>query len=162
MMTAAASFVVPYMLTSDRPVSDAQVNLGFYGASRGIWHGVLAGSLIAGDLTPDHRSRAWAASMVTGSLTELLLGYHLAPVLTPTAGQAHTVAALGDFGLMLGFGTGYLLRFDQRDTADQQARAMAAAGLIGSVVGLGAGYTLSRLRDNSWGDAEVLRTSWIL
>jgi hypothetical protein len=162
MLTVAASFIVPYMLTSRQPVSDAQVNLAFYGATRGIWHGVLAGGIIAGDLTPDHRSRGWAASMLAGSLVELLLGYHLSAVVAPTAGRAHTVAAGGDFGLMLGFGAGYFLRFDQKETADQQARAMAAAGLVGSAVGLAGGWALGRARDNTWGDAEVLRTSWIL
>jgi hypothetical protein len=162
MFTAAGSFVVPYVLTADTMVAPASVNLAFYGGTRGIWHGVLVGALIAGDLTPDTRSRGWAASMLAGSLVELVAGYHLAPRLAPTAGRAHTVAALGDFGLLLGFGTGYLLRFDRKETADAQARSMAAAGLAGAGLGLAGGYALGRTRDNSWGDGEVLRLCWAL
>jgi hypothetical protein len=159
MLIGAASFVVPYLLTRDTHVSPAQVNLAVYGGSRGIWHGLLVGALVGGDLTPEVRSRAWAGSMFAGSLIELLLGYHLAPALAPTPGRARTIAAVGDAGLLLGFGTGYLLRFDRKETADQQARAMAGAGLVGAALGLGSGYLLARARQNSWGDGEVLRAS---
>jgi hypothetical protein len=162
MLTVAASFAVPYVLTAHSPVGPASVNLAFYGGTRGIWHGILVGALIAGDLTPDRRPRGWAASMLVGSLAELIAGYHLAPVLAPTAGRAHTIAVLGDFGLLLGFGTGYLLHYDQKDTADAQARSMAAAGLVGAGLGLAGGYALAATRDNSWGDGEVLRLCWAL
>jgi hypothetical protein len=162
MLTVAASFTVPFVLTRKNPVSAAEANLAFYGATRGIWHGVLVGALIAGDVDPDTRARGWATSMFAGSLTELVLGFYLAPALAPTAGRAHTIAAVGDFGLLLGFGGGYLLRLNQKDTADEQARGMAAAGLVGAGLGLAGGYVLAAARDNSWGDAEVLRLCWAL
>jgi hypothetical protein len=162
MLTVSASFLTPFLLTRSRPVPAAAANLAFYGGTRGIWHGVLVGALIAGDLTPDTRSRGWAASMLAGSLTELVAGYTLAPVLAPTPGRARTLGAVADFGMLFGFGTGYLLRLDQKETADAQARGMAAAGLIGAAAGISGGYALARARQNSWGDGEVLRLCWVL
>jgi hypothetical protein len=73
------------------------------------------------------------------------------------------MAALGDFGLGLGFGTGFLLDFDGSDkTQDQRARRMGGAGLVGAAVGLTSGYLLAHRRDNTWGDGEVLRMAGLL
>ena len=157
MFTGAGALVAPYLFTRNRPVSAAQANLAFYGGSRGIWHGVMAGAILAGDLTPNGRTRGWAASMLLGSAAELAGGYLLAERTRMTAGQARTMAALGDFGLLGGVGVGYMLRFPDRATADQQARAMGASTLLGSALGLTGGYFLGRRRDSSWGDAEVMR-----
>jgi uncharacterized membrane protein YsdA (DUF1294 family) len=178
MVTAAASFIAPYLLLGDRPVSAGQANLAFYGGTRGIWAGVLVTSLIAGEASFDRRSQAWSAGMLTGSLVGLMGGYQLARFTDMTAGDARTVAAMGDFGLAFGFGAGFLLRLDAgpaspqscqvaqgefrcmiaADTgADKHARQMAAAGLVGLSLGLGGGYVLAHHRDNTWGDGEVLR-----
>jgi hypothetical protein len=161
MLTGAASFVGPYLLTRDRPVSAGQANLVLYGGSRGAWHGVMAAALFGGNTIQSH-PRAWAASMALGSAAELTGGYLLAGRTRMTAGQARTVAALGDFGLLWGIGAGYFLRFPLRETTDKQARGMAASTLIGSALGLGGGYALARRRDHSWGDAEVLRMAGLL
>jgi hypothetical protein len=184
MITAAASFIAPYLLLGDQPVSAGQTNLAFYGGTRGIWAGVMVTSLIAGEVSSDRRNQAWSAGMLTGSLVGLIGGYQLARLTDITAGDARTVAAMGDFGLALGFGAGFLLRLDAgpsagppplvggpcnagdqgfpcgetTDTgADKHARQMSAAGLVGLTLGLGGGYVLAQHRDNTWGDGEVLR-----
>ena len=178
MLTAAGSFILPQLLISDR-VSPGQANLAFYGGTRGIWQGVLVGALLAGELDPDHHWRGWEASMLLGSLGGLIGGYHLARATDMTAGEARTMAAVGDLGLAMGFGAGFLLRFDGEPLvcpvdsenpgcfgfnpqADSQARKMAAAGLLGSGLGLVGGYVLGKHRDHTWGDGEVLRGATLL
>jgi uncharacterized membrane protein YeaQ/YmgE (transglycosylase-associated protein family) len=180
MVTAASSFIVPYLVLRDQPVTAGQANLSFYGGTRGIWHGVLVGSLIAGEIGPNRRSQGWKASMLLGSVGEMMGGYQLSRALQLSAGEARTMAALGDFGLAFGFGTGFLANlngeprncfqfsdpppgcFGPDPEVDSHSRKMAAAGLVGSGLGLAGGYFLARRRDNSWGDGEVLRASMAL
>jgi hypothetical protein len=179
MVTAAGSFIIPYVALRDRPVTAAQANLGFYGGTRGIWLGVLLGAVIAGELDPDHHYQGWTASMLAGSLGGLVGGYQLAGSTGMSAGEARTMAAVGDLGLAMGFGTGFLLHFDGQPRgctpvsenpacfgpdfeADAHARKMAITGLLGAGLGLGGGYVLGRHRENSWGDGEVLRGATLL
>ena len=173
MVTASSSFVLPYFLLRDRPITAGQTNLAYYGGSRGLWHGVLIGSLLAGDLNP-FESQGWFASVLLGSTVELFAGYQLAGRARLSAGETRTIAAMGDLGLLLGFGTGFLLKFDSQPgcppegcdrfsgfnpDADGPARRMSAAGLLGAGLGLGGGYLLARHRNNTWGDGEVMRGS---
>jgi hypothetical protein len=123
---------------------------------------VLAAALLLGDVTPERRSVAWSRGLLLGSAGELTAGFLLAGGRALTTGQTHTMAALGDLGLLWGAGAGYLLRFDRRDSVDGQARAMGAATLLGAGLGLGGGYLLGRGRAHTWGDAEVLRTGGLL
>jgi hypothetical protein len=179
MFTAAGSFVAPYLVLRDRPLSPGQANLSFYGATRGIWLGVLLGAVMAGEIGPDHHYQGWTASMLFGSLGGLVGGYQLAGATDMTAGEARTMAAVGDLGLAMGFGTGFLLHFDgmPRDCtpvsenpacfgadpqADAHSRKMALMGLLGSGLGLTGGYYLARHRENTWGDGEVLRAGTLL
>jgi hypothetical protein len=144
MLTAASAFGVPFFLTRSGRVSPAQANLAFYGGTRGMWHGVLVGSLAAGHLSIDRRFRGWSASLLLGSLAGLTGGFFFAGEKALTPGQARTIAVGGDFGLLLGFGSGFLLDLDRRDSADAEARGMSAAGLAGAAVGLGVGHALAR------------------
>jgi hypothetical protein len=162
MLTAAGSFLIPYFGTRGQRVTPAQVDLSFYGGTRGAWHGVLVGAMFTGDVDPDRDFGTWSRSALIGSVAELTGGYLLAGYGKLNAGQTHTMAALGDLGLLWGIGAGYSLRFNRRETADQQARGMASATMTGAVLGLSGGYLLARRRDNTWGDAEVFRLSGLL
>jgi hypothetical protein len=179
MLTSASAFIVPYLLVRHEPISPGQANLAFYGGTRGIWYGVLLGSVLAGELGPTRRTRGWHASMLLGSMAGMMGGYYFGRSAQLTAGEARTMAAVGDLGLAMGFGAGFILRLHgnqppcgfefsdpacfQRDkTPDEQSRGMAAAGLVGAGLGLGGGYYLARRRDNTWGDGEVLRGSSLL
>jgi hypothetical protein len=162
MVTASASFLGPYLATRGSAVSPAQVDLAFYGGTRGAWHGVLAAAALTGDVNLDERGRAWACGVTLGSAGEMLAGYLLADDGRLTTGQTHTMAALGDLGLLWGVSAGYFFRFNHRDTPDEQARAMAGSSLLGAGLGLTGGYLLGRRRENTWGDAEVLRLGGLL
>jgi hypothetical protein len=162
LLTAASSFAVPYFVTRRANITPGQANVAFYGGTRGAWHGVFAGALITGNLSPDRRYRAWTASLLLGSLVELGGGLVLATRAEMSAGQVRTMGALGDFGLLWGLGTGFFFKLHQKETADQQARGMAAAALVGSAAGLTGGYLLARRRDNTWGDGEVMRMAGLV
>jgi hypothetical protein len=179
MLTAAGSFILPHLLLRDQPITPGQANMAFYGGTRGIWLGVLLGAVAAGDIGPDQRYRGWTAGLLLGSIGGLVGGYQLAGAAALTAGEARTMAAVGDLGLALGFGTGFLLHLDGQPTdctqlsenpacfgtdpqVDAHARKMALMGLIGSGLGLTSGYFLARNRENTWGDGEVLRASALL
>jgi hypothetical protein len=116
--------------------------------------------------------------MLMGSVLGMVGGYQWSRAAELTAGEARTVAAVGDYGLALGFGAGFLFGFDGQPDCpmftenpacfggdpdvDSKSRKMAAAGLVGAGLGLAGGYMLGKRRENTWGDGEVLRASTAL
>ena len=166
MLTAAASFVVPYQITRDHPPSASQMNAIFYGGTRGGEWGLLLSNLIfgrAGGETDVEHERAFAASLLLGSVGGAIAGSLLAPRLELAPGDVRTVAALGDYGLFAGFALGHIFGLDQigqdweTSAQNTRARAMSAAGLFGTLAGLGGGHLLASQRTNTWGDGEVMR-----
>jgi hypothetical protein len=163
MLTAGSSFLAPYLATRGSQITPAETNLAFYGATRGLWHGVLLAGLATGDISTSNHRQLWAGSMVVGSVSELVLGALWARDGHLTSGEGRTIAVGGDFGLGWGFATGAILGLDHDDhSVAVQTRGMAAAGLVGSAAGLGLGYVLARRRDNTWGDGEVLRMAGLV
>lgn len=163
MVTTGAAFGIPFFLTREQGVTPGQANLAFYGATRGLWHGLLFSSILAGDVNPDGTQRGWAASLFLGSVSEMVAGYLVAGRADLTAGEARTIAVGGDFGLGLGFGIGALLGLHHDDhSSDAQARGMATAGFLGASAGLAGGALLAARRANTWGDGEVLRAAGLL
>lgn len=165
MVTAASAFVAPYFTTRSAPVTWGQTNLAFYGGTRGLEWGVLAASIVMGDLDGD---RAPAASMLLGSIAGLVGGYAWAGAADMSPGEARLVALGGDAGLFFGFGLGHVLgldeqnrSFDERDS-DRQARKMATMGLLGGAAGVAGGYLFGRDRGLTWGDGEVMRMSAVV
>ena len=171
MLTGATSFVAPLLLTTDREITWGQSNLGFYGGTRGMEYGVLVSHLLLGDdggNIDDSEPRAFAASILLGSVAGLTGGTLWAGHARMSAGDARTVAVLGDYGLFAGLVTGHALGWDELEgefgqpRLDDRARAMSASGLVGSALGLTSGRLLSLSRDNSWGDGEVMRAGGLL
>jgi hypothetical protein len=163
LLTASASFAVPYLALRGDEVTPAQANLAFYGGTRGLWHGLFIAAALAGDVSSSTQERLWAASLVLGSAGEMTLGHLFAGAAELEAGDARTIAVAGDFGLGWGLAAGAILGFPHGDhSSDTQARGMALSGLVGSIGGLGAGYALSLRRNNTWGDGEVWRASGLL
>ena len=171
MVTAASSFVVPYLATRSREVTWGQANMAFYGGTRGLEYGLLISNMIfgeeGGDIDGDHE-RAFAASLLLGSISGVIAGTWWAGSNRMSAGDAHTVGVLGDWGLFAGFVTGHLFGLDDlsgdfgEPRFDARARSMAASGAIGSALGLTAGRQLSLARTHTWGDAEVMRGAGLL
>jgi hypothetical protein len=163
MLAASAAFLIPSLATRGKTVSGGQANLAFYGATRGLYLGVLTAAVLAGNVNFNQRYQAFTTGILLGSVAGVTGGYLFSGGGRVTAGQARTMAVTGDFGLGLGFGAGFLLDFDGSDkTPDQRARRMGAMGLAGAAVGLTGGYLLGRERDNTWGDGEVMRAAGLL
>jgi hypothetical protein len=163
MLSAASAFVVPFMLTRDRPISAGQANLAFYGGTRGAYLGVLTAAVLAGNVSPNTRYAGFTGGLMGGSVVGLSAAAWFAGRTALTPGQAHTMSVFADFGTALGFGIGYLGGFTGGGaTSDQVARRMAMMGLLGTGAGLFTGYQHGHWRDNTWGDAEVMRAAGFL
>lgn len=167
LLTAGASFFVPYALTQGKSVSFATANLSRYGASRGIAHGLLLERLVTGgpdrhetcldgycySYTDDNDRTAAGFALLT-SVAEGVGGYYWARGEQMTAGTANTIAGGGDLGLAWGLGAAYLAGSDGLDE-----RATAAVALPAAAAGVAAGHWLAARRDYTWGDAEVMYTA---
>jgi len=163
MVAGASSFVLPFLATRGDAVSAGQANWAFYGGTRGTIFGLLAAKVIAGDVSTDHQYGVFAGSLIAGNVLGLTAGTLLGDRLQASPGQAHTTGVVGDLGLGLGFGFAFLLGFDDADkTADQRARRIGGSALIGVAGGIFGGYRLAHARDNSWGDAEVMRATGLV
>jgi hypothetical protein len=164
MTTAATSFAVPYLITREHTPSDSQLNLIFYGGTRGAAWGAMLANLLFGDATgtgSDH-PQAFSGGLLLGSLCGVVAGGLLTPRLDLSPGEARTIAAAGDSGLFIGMALAHILSpaddaSDTGRTSGKRARILSTGGLLGSALGLGAGHWLARNRDNTWGDAEVMR-----
>jgi hypothetical protein len=171
MLTAAGSFIVPYMLTRSREVTWGQANMAFYGGTRGLEYGLLISNIVfgeeGGNIDGDSE-RAFAASLLLGSISGVIAGSWWAGSSRMSAGDARTVAVWGDYGLFAGFVTGHVFGWDDltgefgEPRFDARARATAASGAVGTVLGLTVGRQLSLARTNSWGDGEVMRGAGLL
>lgn len=169
LLTAGASFFVPYALTEGKTVSFSAANLSRYGASRGIVHGLLLNRLIVGreshqvcyyDVCSDYtesNDRAAVGFALLTSVAEGVAGYYWAKNERMTAGTANTIAGGGDMGLLWGLGAAYLAGSD--DIGD---RATAAIALPTVAAGVAAGHWLAARRDYTWGDADVMYTAGAL
>ena len=151
MFTAGASFVIPYLYTRNRPVTYGMANAGFWGATRGLSHGSYLANTVADH--PDFRATVGTAVVV--SLAEGLLGYTWARRTAMSAGEAHTIGNLGDFGTGA---AGQLLLIAQ-PSSDQATFGTLLAGAAG---GVAAGALVAPSLDFTWGDAEVQRAAYLL
>lgn len=183
LLTAGASFYIPYRLTRDRPVSDAHRGLSLYGGTRGIASGLFLGDLLVGDGRPDEstgdrddrRSQARFAGGVVAGMGGGVMGFHAVDRWGPTEGTAALWGAMGDLGLVSGAALAWIagpyaeeivIRRDG-DLVYQESRARNrqvghAITLAGQGLGLGAGAWLSRHRTYSTGDVAVLRSAAVL
>ena len=160
MLGAAGSFALPFFATHGDNVSAGQANLAFYGGTRGAYLGQLLAALISGDVSSSNRYGTFAGSLLAGSVLGLTTGMVIADRSRMSPGQAHTTGVIGDFGLGMGFGFAFLFGFDDSEqTRDSQARRIGGTALLGTSAGLVGGYWLGLHRDNTWGDAEVMRAS---
>lgn len=151
MLTAGASFVLPYLYTRTRPVTYGMANAGFWGSTRGVLHGLYLAFLL-----DDNAGGGLAPGLgVAASVAEGLVFYDWARSNDVTAGHAHTLGNHGDFGHNW---AGSVLMMAQPD-----AEELAYAGLLlGSGIGLAYGAARAPTLPYTWGDAEVQRLAFHL
>lgn len=178
LLTAGASFYLPYRLTRDRTVTRAHRNLTLYGGTRGIVSGMLLGDLAMADDEPVNDSNRTQVRLGAGSVVGqagALLGFLAAERWRPTEGTAALWSALGDAGLAggaaLALATGPYAEVEEEvrdgdlvylETRLRSRRAGHALTVLGQGVGLAAGGWLGARRAYSTGDATALRSATVL
>lgn len=173
LLTAAASFFLPFVLTNEQPVTFGMANLSRYGVTRGGAHGALLYNLVAGerrdrevclpegcyvehdDGWPDD-DRGRLASAMAVSIGEGVGGYLWARNSDMTPGTANTIVTFGDAGLLWGLGAAHVVGLEG------DGRGAAALGLAGAAAGVVGGRALAARRDYTWGDADMLYTAGAL
>lgn len=159
LLTASGSFFVPFLLTQGQPVSYGMANLSRSGATRGVTHGFLLYSLLAGPptLSRQDQGRARLAAGVVTSMAEGVGGYLWARDEAMDPGTSATLANGSDLGLLWGSGVSGVLGDDNFEN-----RLPAGLALTGAVLGVEGGRRLAARRDFTWGDANVMRTGGAL
>lgn len=177
LLTAGASFYLPYRLTRDAPVTDAHRHMALWGGTRGILYGLL----LEGSLSRDGElggRRGLAAGLAT-SVAGSVLGYGAVDMARLDEGTSVLWSSLADAGTLAGFGTAYAAGFydDMTRAAvdpvsgvptggvevrNANPRAADLTALAGSAAGLAAGAWLGGLRHYGTGDVSVLRSAILL
>jgi hypothetical protein len=129
----------------------------FYGATRGIVHGLLLEDLLLGE---EGTFRTNLAAATFGSIAGAFLGFKAMDRTRLSIGQAELVGVMGDFGIAYGMSAAYIM--DLYDDDEGWQRFADAVILTASGCGLGGGRWLSKREDYSAGDAYVLRAAGIL
>ena len=176
MLVASASFFGPWLWSADRPVTLGMANGAFWGVTRGIVHGIAAHRVLAGpgpevdcvsdpdprcyeraDEERDRWGRQRTLSALAFSVGEGLAALGWTKAADASAGDAHLVGIVSDFGAALSPAAGVVVAGDGLEET-------ATWGLVlaGAAAGIPAGVALRNARDHSWGDAEVFRAVGLL
>lgn len=156
MVTAGSSFLVPYFVTSDMPVSWGMSNMAFHGATRGAGHGVLLTNAISDSVDGD---MAIAAAMA-GSALEMVTGAWYAHSAHLSAGEGHLMGVGADFGLAYASAFASTAAWDGSESGFR--RAVSSSALAGTALGFVAAEVYRGQRHVTWGDAEFMRTTGLL
>jgi hypothetical protein len=151
MITAAGSFVLPFLYTRDRPVTYGMANAGFWGATRGL----AGGAYLAWLLDAEASDRTTAALGLAGSLGGGLAMYEWARRTDMSAGDAHVIGNYGDYGHAWALSAMLVAQPDPE-------RVIAASALAGSAAGLVLGARRAPRLPYTWGDAEIQRGGFYL
>ncbi len=174
LLTAGASFYLPYRFSRTRPVSEVDRDLTMYGATRGILAGALTGDILA-DQGSDATGRIRLGGGLLASWGGAALGYAAARRFAPDEGSTALWGALGDFGFAAGAAAAFAAGpYDSRDEAQTvngfeviesrtRNRPLGhAITLAGGGGGLVAGRWLAQRESYTEGNVSVLRSGGIL
>ena len=170
LLTAGASFYLPYRVTRDRPVTRVHRDLAAYGGTRGIGAGVLLGDALSGNSTSGS-TRARLAGGVLVSWGATVTGYQAAQRFQPDEGTAALWSAMGDLGFAAGAVSAYVAGPYVRETVEvteggvtftdrrlRNRRLGHAMTLAGGVAGLATGGWLGDRIPMTEGNVTVLRS----
>ncbi|MDX1567590.1 MAG: hypothetical protein R3223_07305 [Longimicrobiales bacterium] len=178
LLTASASFYLPYRLTRDRSVTDAHRSLALWGATRGAAYGATLGFALGGrddalDVADDQDDSRLALGLATlGSVGGGLLGFGLADRSGVDEGTADLWGTLTDFATVTGFGAAYVAGLYDEETEignDGFPVRREPSLLPGHLTALGASmagfygaWALAPRGTYSVGDVSVLRSAGLL
>lgn len=183
LLTAGASFYLPYRLTRDIEVTPPHRDAVVWGGTRGIAYGALLGDLLTLDedipvtrpgepFEEDEDHRVVLGMGIVGSVAGQVLGYHAVSATGADRGDVALWSTVGDLGLAAGFGTALALGlYDGEERCDgdvcsvsdtEATRAGHAATLALGAASLFGAYRWSRARDYTVGDARALLSFGLL
>jgi hypothetical protein len=151
MVTTASCFLIPFFLTNRYPVTQGTSIMTRYGLERGIGHGMLISTL-----TKNPEAKSTLLFGMFGSLSEGFALNRWAKHTEMTAGKASTIRSIGDVGVAVGLGLGYLL------TDYEDFRQVSGSILLGAAGGMFAGSYMADVQNYTLGDASLLYTGAIL
>ncbi len=156
LVTSGMSYFAPMLITQQSEITYATANLGFYGQTRGIVHGVvLSQALNSSD--PDARAAIGTALAV--SVAEGVAFNAWAAQSRMSPGRAATLVTGGDVGMGWALGAAHVAgAFDD----GEHDGAVALATVAGCAGGLAAGSALASQRDYTYGEAGVMRVGGLV
>jgi hypothetical protein len=166
--------MIPWFITAGRPVSDAQRDAAFWGATRGIVYGLVLGSIVAPEEPIDpfeDDDEAFRVRLAGGSLVSVLgtvAGYNAARLADHDPGTVALWSTVGDFGLATAFGTSYALGlYEDQDADCLECTDLGRKGGSAATLGLGLASLFLAERwgnaeDYTIGDARALRSFGLL
>jgi hypothetical protein len=152
LLSAGASFFVPFWLTRETEVSWGTVNTLFGGMSRGAAHGLL----LSLSLSPPTNSFNPLLPMSLMSLAEGVGGALWASHYNISAGTARAMTNFHDFG------AGYAVVLLLLTSPPPEPRLLAGSAFAGGVVGATAGYFIASSRGYTWSETEAITTAGAL
>lgn len=173
LLTAGASFYIPYRLTRNRSVSRAHSDLTFYGSTRGILAGALVADALLSD-NPTNEGRKRLAGTLIGSVAGSVLGFAAVNGFDPTEGRASLWGTMGDFGFVGGAALAHLVGpYDEEvvtyrdgdfEYTDSELRNPAAGHLMTIAGGVAGLLASSRIGGPNFteGNSGGLRSAGIL
>lgn len=174
LLTAGASFYLPYSLTQDRTVTQVHRSASLYGGSRGIISGLFLGDLMNSNNTRFPERARFGTAVMTGALGGAAGFMAIDPALH-SMGDAQLWQAAGDAGILSGAAVAYLAGpygreyvtfqgegFSWQEERRKNRRAGHAITLAGQGLGLFAGTRFAARRDYTAGDVSVLRSVAVL
>ncbi len=154
LLTSAATFFVPFTATRTADVTQAQANLSWYGATRGLGVGLLVADLV----DPNAGDRQPIGFALTGSLAGSVLGAVSGGRSRPL-GEVSSMSAYGDLGALAGMSLAFTTGL-YGGTGDHRAGHWAVLGGWGA--GLAVGPRIARREAYGDGDPQVIWNAGLL
>ncbi|HEY8205896.1 MAG TPA: hypothetical protein VIG99_00345 [Myxococcaceae bacterium] len=160
MLTAAASFFVPFALTLNTPATWGMANMLYGAASHGPFHGFLAYVMLSPDFMTFNGQQVALSSLLFGA-AEIAGAMLWANYTNMTAGTAHAIIVGADIGAGVSYAVSIIILASLQNTSLPQ-QVPAGLALAGSAAGVVAGSYLGPMLRLTWGDAELLWISTLL
>jgi hypothetical protein len=155
LLTAGASFALPYYLTMNSEIPKAVGTYSSYGGLAGIAHGMFLFDFINGGIS-NASSNSVIGTILFSSISEMIINYIIAKNQNFTSGKASTMISTSVFGTFLGLAiTDFLNLYDT-------PRLWSGVTLATTGLGYLAGDILTQKQSYSEGDATVLTASGLL
>jgi hypothetical protein len=154
LITGAAGYFVPMLLTEQKSISRGTATLAMYGASRGIGHGLMLGLVVQ----DDDVTNGILGLGVAASVIEEIVAVQVAAKTNMSDGDAVAIGVMGDFGSAIGVELAYVSDFFE----GEHTREVGSVILAGSAVGITTGALLASKLNYTRGDAYIVRGAGVL